>query len=69
MAYIASCLQELLPFVNDNSLFIQIWQWRGHPIPMDTFLVCLYNVDSLNIYMKDFGSETINFDKMTAMRT
>ena len=26
MAHIASCLQELLPFVNDNSLFIRIWQ-------------------------------------------
>ena len=26
MAHIASCLQELLPFVNDNSLFMQIWQ-------------------------------------------
>ena len=39
MAHIASCLQELLPFVNDNSLFIRIWQKQGHPCPMDTFLV------------------------------
>ena len=26
MAHIASCLQESLPFVNDNSLFMLIWQ-------------------------------------------
>ena len=26
MAHIVSCLQELLPFVNDNSLFIRNWQ-------------------------------------------
>ena len=39
MAHIASCLHELLPFVNDNSLFIRIWQKRMHPCPMDTILV------------------------------
>ena len=39
MAHIASCLQELLPFVDDNSLFIRILQKRGHLCPMDTFLV------------------------------
>ena len=32
----------------------------------DTFL---YNVDTLNICMKEFGSEKIIFDKMTAVRT
>ena len=30
---------ELWPFVNDNAQFMRIWQWRGHPCPMDTFLV------------------------------
>ena len=28
-----------------------------------------YNVDTLNICMKEFGSEKIIFDKMTAVRT
>ena len=32
-------------------------------------ILCLYNVDTLNICMKEFGSEKILFDKMTAMRT
>ena len=38
----ASCLQELLPFVNDNSLFMRIWQKRGHPCSMGTFLVLTF---------------------------
>ena len=29
----------------------------------------LYNVDTLNICMKEFGSEKIIFDKLTAVRT
>ena len=33
-------LSKLWPFVNDNALFMGIWQKRGHPCPMDTFLVC-----------------------------
>ena len=32
-------------------------------------ICCLYNVDSLNICMKEFGSTKYFFDKMTAMRT
>ena len=32
-------------------------------------ILCLYNVDTLNICMKKFGSEKIIFDKMTAVRT
>ena len=32
-------------------------------------ILCLYNVDILNICMKDFGLEKIIFDKMTAVRT
>ena len=33
--HIASCLLELLSFVNDNSLIIRVWQ----KCSMDTFLV------------------------------
>ena len=35
----------------------------------DDQLLFLYNVDTLNICMKEFGSEKIIFDKMTAVRT
>ena len=28
----------------------------------------IYNIDTLNICMKEFGSEKIIFDKMTAVR-
>ena len=31
--------QSYGPLLNDNALFMRIWQWRGHPCPMDTFLV------------------------------
>ena len=30
-------------------------------------ILCLYNVDTLNICMKEFGSEKITFDKMTTL--
>ena len=36
---------------------------------MEQYDTCLYNVDTLNICMKEFGSEKIIFDKMTAVRT
>ena len=36
---------------------------------MEQLILFLYNVDTLNICMKEFGSEKINFDKMTAVRT
>ena len=36
---------------------------------MEQFDLFLYNVDTLNICMKEFGSEKIIFDKMTAVRT
>ena len=36
---------------------------------MEHLILCLYNVDTLNICMKEFGSEKIIFDKMTALRT
>ena len=32
-------------------------------------ILCLYNVDTLKICMKEFGGEKIIFDKMTAVRT
>ena len=32
-------------------------------------MLCLYNVDILNICMKEFDLEKIIFDKMTAVRT
>ena len=32
-------------------------------------ILSLYNVDTLDIFMKEFGSEKIIFDKMTAVRT
>ena len=36
---------------------------------MEQFNTFLYNVDTMNICMKEFGSEKIIFDKMTAVRT
>ena len=36
---------------------------------MDNLILFLYNVDTLNICMKEFGLEKIIFDKMTAVRT
>ena len=36
---------------------------------MEQLILFLYNVDTLNICMKEFGSEKIIFDKMTAVRT
>ena len=32
-------------------------------------ILFLYDVDTLNICMKEFGSEKIIFDKITAVRT
>ena len=31
--------------------------------------ICLYNLNTLNICMKEFGSQKIIFDEMTAVRT
>ena len=36
---------------------------------MEQFDTFLYNVDTLNICMNEFGLEKIIFDKMTAVRT
>ena len=36
---------------------------------MEHLILFLYNVDTLNICMKEFSLEKIIFDKMTAVRT
>ena len=36
---------------------------------MEHLILCLYNEDTLNICMKEFTSEKIFLDKMTAVRT
>ena len=43
----------------------------GRSTPTTAFdgAICHYNVDLLNICMKEFGLEKIIFDKMTAVRT
>ena len=33
----------------------------------NNLILCLYNVDTLNICMKELGSEKIIFDKITAI--
>ena len=46
----------------------------GRSTPTTAFLwnnliLCLYNVDTSNLCMKEFGLEKIIFNKMTAVRT
>ena len=46
--------------------------WADQLLPqllIEQFDTFLYNIDTLNISMKEFGSEKIIFDKMTAVRT
>ena len=45
-----------------------------HGTPTTAFLwsnliLCLYNIDTLNICMKEFDAERIIFEKMTAVRS
>ena len=40
-----------------------------HSFCCDNVILCLYNVNTLNICMKEFGSENIIFDKMIAVET
>ena len=40
-----------------------------HSFLWNNLILCLYNEDTLNICMKEFVSEKIIFDKMTAVRT
>ena len=49
------------PYVPINSYHSFLWS---------NLILCLYNVDTFNICMKEFfGLEIIFFDKMTAVRT
>ena len=55
-------------------LYMHWWCLHGpiksyHSLWWNNLILCLYNVDTLNIYMKEFGSEKIIFEKMTAVRT
>ena len=55
-------------------LYMHRWCLHGpinsyHSFWWSNLICCLYNIDTLNICMKEFGSEKINFDKMTSMRT
>ena len=58
-----------------NKVFVyaeMVPSWADQILPqllMEQFDTCLHNVDTLNICMKEFGSEKIIFDKMTAVRT
>ena len=40
-----------------------------HSNGWSNLILCIHNVDILNICMKEFGSQKIIIDKMTAMRT
>ena len=72
-------LLELFPFVVLNGLLYRVYAYAiiGHTranqllpqLLMKQFDTCLYNEDTLNICMKEFGSDKIIFDKMTAVRT
>ena len=46
--------------------------WADQLLPqlsIEQLILCLFNIDTLNICMKEFGSDKIIFDKMTAVRT
>ena len=51
---------------------ILVHTWANQLLPqllLEQFDTFLYNVDTLNICMKEFGSEKIIFDKMTVVRS
>ena len=53
-------------------LYIHWWCLHGpinsyHSFWWNNLILCLYNVDTLNICMKEFGLERIIFDKMAAV--
>ena len=55
-------------------MLMLLWAIHGpinsyHSFLWNSLILCLYNVNTLNICMKEFGSEKIIFDKMTAVRT
>ena len=58
---IVLCAYAIIGHIRANQLLPQL--------SMEQFDTLLYNVDTLNICMKEFSSEKIIFDKMTAVRT
>ena len=51
---------------------ILVHTWANQLLPqllLEQFDTFLYNVNTLNICMKEFGSEKIIFDKMTVVRS
>ena len=72
-------LLELFPFAVLNGFCIGFYAyaiightWADQLLPqllMEQFDTFPIHVDTLNICMKEFGSEKIIFDKMTAVRT
>ena len=56
---IVLCAYAIIGHIRANQLIPQL--------SMEQFV--LYNVDTLNICMKELSSEKIIFDKMTAVRT
>ena len=55
-------------------LYMHRWCLHGpinsyHSVSWSNLILCLYNIDTLNICMKEFRSEKMIFDKMTVVRT
>ena len=68
------CCENLENFFPNRVLYyaLMVPSWADQLLPqllMEQLDICLYKVDTLNICMKEFGSEKIFFDKMTSMRT
>ena len=68
-----SC-ENLRQFSLIRLLYMHRWCVHGpinsyHSFWWSNLILCGYNADTLNICMKEFGSEKIIFDKMTAVRT
>ena len=68
-------LLELFPFVVLNGFLNRVLclcyysPYTGRSTPTTAFDLFLYNVDTLKICMKEFGSEKVILDKMTVVRT
>ena len=61
-------------FSNIRILYMHRWCLHGpinfyHSFRWSNLILCLHNVDTLNICIKEFGLEKTYFDKMTAVRT
>ena len=68
---IVLCAYAIIGHIRANQLLPQLSmeQFDTFPIQWNNLILFLYNVDTLNICMKEFSSEIIIFDKMTAVRT